>query len=104
MGTSGAKGDVSLSEYVAQIADELTERVEQQRQVLLSFIAGASSDGKAVDYCPLVHCAPRQKYRAALQDAVRVLEQTRRAFKSRQLEDLRKRLEDLLAAEAGHMH
>ncbi len=100
MSHNGAVRDVSLAEYINQIANELTERIEHQRQTLLKVAKDSEGPGAPLSYCVLVDCGPRKKYREAVQDAVRVLEETRRAFKSRQLEELRKRLEALLAADA----
>ncbi len=94
-------GDVDLSEYVNGIAGQLTDRIEQQRRVLLQVIDERRENGLSVDYCPLVACSPRQTYRAAVRDAIQVIEETRRSFKSRQLEELRKRLENLLADDAA---
>jgi hypothetical protein len=93
--------DVDLREYVTEIARELTERVGHQREVLLKYIDDREHQGQAIDYCPLIDCSPRQKYRAALLDAIRVIEETRRSFRSRQLEELRRRLEGVLAEDAG---
>jgi hypothetical protein len=92
---------IDLYEYVNGMAGQLTERIEQQRQVLLKVIDERRDEGRSVDYCPLVDCMPRQKYRAAVLDAIQVIEETRRSFKSRQLEELRKRLGNLLAEDAA---
>lgn len=93
--------DLDLYEYVNGVAAQLTERIEQQRKVLLKVIDERRDQGKSIEYCPLIDCMPRQKYRAAIQDAIQVIEETRRSFKSRQLEDLRKRLGNLLADDAA---
>ncbi|HKS97872.1 MAG TPA: hypothetical protein VJV74_17280 [Terriglobia bacterium] len=100
MGQNG-HADVDLREYVTEMARELTERVGHQREVLLKYLDERQPQGQAIDYCPLIDCSPRQKYRAALLEAIRVIEETRRSFKSRQLEELRKRLEGVLADDAG---
>lgn len=93
--------EVNLSVYVNEVADQLTQRIEQQRKILLKVVDEKLTSGESVDYCPLVDCSPRQKYRAAVMDAVQVIEDTRRSFKSRQLEELRKRLSNLLADDAA---
>lgn len=101
MGQNG-QADVDLREYVTEIARELTDRVDHQREVLVKYLdKRAQQQGQPIEYCPLIDCSPRQKYRAALLDAIRVIEETRRSFKSRQLEELRKRLEGVLADDAG---
>ena len=101
MSGNGSEMNVSLSDYITQVTNELTERVEHQRRVFMRLVEEREHSGRPLEYCVLVDCGPRKKYRAAVQDAVRVLGETRSAFKSKQLEDLRKRLESLLAAEQG---
>ncbi len=101
MAENGAGANVSLSEYITQVSNELTERVDHQRRVFMKLIEERERAGRPLEYCVLVDCGPRKKYRAAVQETVRVLEDTRRSFKSKQLEELRKRLESLLAAEQG---
>lgn len=100
MGQNG-HADVDLREYVTEMAREMTERVSHQREVLLKYLDERQQHGQVIDYCPLIDCSPRQKYRAALLEAIRVIEETRRSFKSRQLEELRKRLEGVLAEDAS---
>ncbi len=92
--------DLDLVEYVNGVAGQLTETIEQQRRVLLKLIDERRQDGRSIDYCPLVDCGPRRQYRAAVREAIQVIEETRHAFKSRRLEELRKRLADLLADDA----
>ncbi len=101
MGQNGNASGPDLREYVTEIAEELIDRIDHQREVLLKFIEDSQRQGRRIEYCPLVDCIPRQKYREAVRDAIQVLEETRRAFKSRQLEELRKRLENLLAEDAA---
>lgn len=101
MAGTGRVMDLSLTDYIEEVSRELAERVEHQRQVLLRVIEDHQSAGKPLDYCVLVDCGPRRKYRAAVEETIRVLEETRRSFKSRQLEELRKSLQGLLAEDAA---
>lgn len=94
-------GEVDLYVYVNEVADQLTERIEQQRKVLLRVLDERRANGQSVDYCPLVECGPRQRYRTAVMDAIEVIEESRRSFKSKHLEELRKRLGNLLADDAA---
>ena len=91
---------IELREYVIKVSEEIVLRVAHERDVVLAFLAGEESEGGRIAFCPLVNCGPRQNYRAALQEAIRVLEETRRSFKSRQLEELRKKLQAALAEDA----
>jgi L-amino acid N-acyltransferase YncA len=101
MAGNGAGINVSLPEYITQVTNELTERVEHQRRVFMKLVEERERAGRPLEYCVLVDCGPRKKYRAAVQETIHVLKETRSAFKSKQLEELRKRLETLLAAEQG---
>ncbi len=89
-----------MREYVTQMAEEMTARVNHQRETMLKLIEVQEQNGGPIPYCPLVDCSPRRNYRAALTEAVRVLEETRRSFKSKQLEELRKKLQAMLAEDA----
>ena len=86
-----------LREYVTEISRELTERIEHQRDVLLKFVEGSHEQGRSIEYCPLIACQSKERLREGLREAVQVLEETRRFFKSARLEKLRLRLEALLA-------
>jgi hypothetical protein len=49
--------------------------------------------------CPVMGCPRQQTLTRAIRDTISTLEKTRSAFKSRQLGDLRQRLETVLAEE-----
>lgn len=92
--------EIDLREYVIKVSEEIALRVAHERDVVLAFLDGEQSEGGRIAFCPLVHCGPLQTYRAALQEAITVLEETRRSFKSRQLEELRKKLQAVFAEDA----
>lgn len=100
MGHNVTPASIDLREYVSEIARDLTERIEHQRAVLLKFIEDGRSQGRSIDYCPLIDCQSKKRLRDGLREAVAVLEETRRAFKSRRLEELRLKLEALLAEDS----
>lgn len=58
----------------------------------------AKAQGESVDsgFCKIIGCPARTAYESGLQDAIQVLEATRGSFKSKELGDLRLRLESLL--------
>ncbi len=89
-----------MREYVTQMAEEITARVNHERETMLRLLDAKEQADGPIPYCPLVDCSPRRNYRAALTEAVQVLEETRRSFKSRQLEALRKKLLAVLAEDA----
>jgi CheY-like chemotaxis protein len=78
---------------VAQMAHGLTD-IGHLTEALV-----ADSPRAATTPCALLQCPRHQALRSALTDAVDVLEATKTAFKSRQLADLRGRLERVLAAD-----
>ncbi len=102
MQTNHETRGIDLREYVTKVSEEIALRVAHERDVVLALLDGEEAEGGRIAYCPLVDCAPRNKYRVALQEAVNVLEETRRSFKSRQLEELRKKLQAVLAEDTAH--
>jgi hypothetical protein len=96
MAPASTDHEIDLREYVAEISRELTERIEHQREVLLKFVDESSRQGRSIDYCPLINCQSKQRLREGLREAIQVIEETRRSFKSARLERLRLKLEKLL--------
>ena len=91
-----SEGQPDLGSILDKAMAEVQATIERQRQVV-RLIARNAADGAALRAaCPLLDCSRLEKLRAAIVDAVEVLEQTRRSFKSRQLEALRKRLNEVL--------
>jgi DNA-binding response OmpR family regulator len=62
------------------------------QQIIDSLTESAGSS----DACHLFQCPHPAAFQAALRDAIAVLEKTKRSFKSRELGELRRRLEELL--------
>ncbi len=95
---------MSVHEAVRKSAEELQQRVEAHCRLLAQAMEGG--DAKTwIETCPLEDsphgdCPHRRKLRETLADAITVLEETRKAFKSKQLEALRKRLIGVLAEDA----
>ncbi len=88
---------LDFREYLTTITEELQTRIEQQRQATLALLDERRSEGPSIAYCPLVDCRPNRRLREAIRQAIGVLEETRRSFKSRQLEELRLKLQAALA-------
>jgi hypothetical protein len=74
-------------ELLERSLTELQGQLERHQRVLHSAFQGVAAESPG---CCLEDCRHRQRLCAVLLDAVRVLEDTRRAFKSKQLEALRK--------------
>jgi len=80
-----------LIKLIERNTQDLHHRIDMQQHVLLS-ILGQIKDGCPVDLCVLVNCPYRKLLRQVLAETIEVLEETKKAFKSKRLEGLRKRL------------
>ena len=96
MGQNSTSLNLSLREYFEETSRDVAQKLAHLGSVVERMSGEAEARGEPIEFCPLVDCRARRRYRAAVQDAVRVLDATRRSFKSRQLEDLRRRLEAVL--------
>lgn len=77
-------------------AKELQRRAEEHYRLITAAIE--DNDVKTVlNACPLLDCSHRQLLKETLLEAISVLEDTKKAFKSRQLEALRKKMIRILA-------
>ena len=95
-GTAACPGGMSVEEYAGRIAEEMHRRVDLQRALIVRLLADGLPVG-AWGTCPLVGCPRLSKIEEAVKEAIEVLDETRRAFKSRRLEVLRKKLTDVLS-------
>jgi hypothetical protein len=68
---------------------------------LLELCARSDVDACAHDLCELLDCPQRPVHRQAIVDTIAVLKKTKETFKSKELADLRTRLEDLLGPRTG---
>lgn len=92
----GACAGPGVAEYIDRIAEELHERVEQQRRVLKKVAEGAAGGDCPVG-CLLVGCPRLLVLAKAVRETIDVLDETRSAFKSKRLEVMRRKLIDILA-------
>ena len=74
-------------------AQRLRQVVDDQEKLLMLAKAGQDLD---LDTCPLVRCPHQRVLRQTLLETIEVLEGTRRTFKSKQLEVLRRKLTRVL--------
>jgi len=80
-----------LKKLIERNTQDLHHRVDMQQHVLLS-ILGQIKDGCPNNLCALVDCPHKKLLRQVLVETIEVLEETKKAFKSKRLESLRKRL------------
>lgn len=84
-----------VRQTMRKVADDLTERA----QLLRSFCRETEtklSNGPAL-FCDVSNCPYRRRFKEVLSQTVEELEKTKRSFKSKQVEALRKKLCRILA-------
>jgi hypothetical protein len=89
---------MTVREALTQSAEDMLRNAEAHRRFLADAMSG--SGGIEADECFLFDCPHRRKLRETLALVVRELDETRKSFKSKRLEALRKRLLGVLAEEA----
>ncbi|MCS6291166.1 MAG: response regulator [Nitrospira sp.] len=93
-GRGGSQLEWSAHEYMAQAMGHIA-----RLSALVGRTLEASRGSKPqapTDVCALMQCPRLDRYEAAIQDAVAVMERTRSSFKSKEIGALRQRLETLL--------
>jgi hypothetical protein len=88
---------MTIQDAIIQSAEDLRLRVAEHQRLLRQHQEGQVLNGET---CLMLDCPCRKKLRRTVSDAIEVLEETRRAFKSKQLEQLRKKLVGVLAEDA----
>jgi hypothetical protein len=83
-------------EILKASAREIQQKADEHQR-LISAVIGTPEIPKIVDACHLLDCPHRRELKALLLEAITVLEETRRAFKSKHLEALRKKMVQALA-------
>ncbi len=87
---------MTIHDALAGSAEELALRLKAHQELLHHVSQGAHAHVDLAT-CPTVRCPHQRLLRQTLAEVIAVLDDTRRSFKSKQLETLRKRLIDLLA-------
>ena len=80
-------------EALKRHAAALQKQLEDHRQLLDQ---AEREKGSYINFCPHLRCPHQRQLHHALKDVVNTLEETRKAFKSKQLEQLRRRMLDVL--------
>ncbi|MDA3834191.1 MAG: hypothetical protein PF495_12430 [Spirochaetales bacterium] len=83
-------------EALVKNIEEIQVRLGEHEHLLNRLREG---DEEVID-CPSIDCPLRRLFKQILMEAIEVLEESRKAFKSKQLEGLRKRLIRALAENA----
>jgi hypothetical protein len=84
-----------MNQYEALLnnTEQLRKQLENHQQLLQN---AETLNGKPLDFCPHLQCPYERRLRTAIQDVIDTLEETRKAFKSKQLEQLRRRMLSVL--------
>ena len=90
---------MTVQQALVQNAEELRRQVKEH-QDLLARMMGQNDVEVEIDPCLFLDCPHKRKLRETLAETIAVLEETRKAFKSKRLEALRKKLIGVLAKDA----
>ncbi|HEY1338182.1 MAG TPA: hypothetical protein VGF59_11765 [Bryobacteraceae bacterium] len=90
------------SELLEQSLADLENQMERHRKILHAVVGGRPEI--AAGDCPLADCRHHRKLCRVLLEAIAAMEETRKAFKSRRLEELRKEFARILHEEMGDAH
>jgi DNA-binding response OmpR family regulator len=92
---AGARGGVPVQQVLGAMLGHVGESLLDMKQLV--DLSGLE-DGKT---CTVQHCPRLESYQRVFQEGIAVLEQTRSAFKSRNLEELRHKMEGVVENHAG---
>jgi hypothetical protein len=90
--------DAMFLKTIERSMQELYAAIASHRSVMTS-IYGQEKIGAQTETVPWAHCSPESRERVlkeAIREAIDVLEESRKAFKSKRLEVLRKKLTNVL--------
>ena len=76
---------------------DLHNRIDMQRHILTAVIEKKTKGLQICPDCIFSDCPHKKRLRAVLTEAIGILEDTKKAFKSKRLEMLRKKLIQVLA-------
>ena len=84
---------------IERSAEDLHQRIEMQRHLLLALLGQQQKGHISSDLCTILNCPHRRRLKEAIREAIETLEETKKSFKSKTLEGLRKRLMEVLLEE-----
>lgn len=92
---SGKKTD--LMKIIDNSTKDLHNRIDMQRHILTAVIEKKTKGLQICPDCIFSDCPHKKRLRDVLTEAIGILEDTKKAFKSKRLEILRKKLIQVLA-------
>lgn len=87
---------MTLREALIQSAHEIQRRLKEHRHLLDQAVC-QETQCSSLNVCLISNCPHKRKLKEVLIETIEALERTRSAFKSKQLEQLRRKLTRLLA-------
>ena len=85
-----------LISVIEKSAEELHEKIDMHRYLMTTILDQRVGDGSIKQISLPSYSADEGRLKEAIQEAIEVLEESRKAFKSKRLEVLRKRLTHVL--------
>ncbi|MFP4476525.1 MAG: hypothetical protein ACLFOY_13295 [Desulfatibacillaceae bacterium] len=93
-------GKLPIQHALKQSLEQLHQSLEQHQRIIAAAIEHRDQAHVPADLAPPTNGPEREaRLKAAIVEAIDVLDQSRKAFKSKQLEALRKHLTNVLAGE-----
>ncbi|MFH1336151.1 MAG: hypothetical protein ABII96_06505 [Candidatus Zixiibacteriota bacterium] len=92
-----ADNKTNLVKIIDKSTEDLHNRIDMQRHILTTIIEKKIKMSEICPDCIFLDCPYKKKLREVLTETIEELEETRKAFKSKRLEVIRKRLMQVLA-------
>ncbi len=92
-----ADNKTNLVKIIDKSTEDLHNRIDMQRHILKTVIEKKIKGSEICPDCIFSDCPHKKRLREVLTETIEELEDTRKAFKSKRLELLRKRLMQVLA-------
>ena len=92
---TGLSGAVSVQQMLGMVLGRMGETLLD-----LKHLVDMTTPGKGSDICPIQNCPRLEMYERTIREGIETLERTKGAFKSRELGDLRQKLEQSIEGKA----
>lgn len=92
---TGLSGTVSVQQMLGMVLGRMGETLLD-----LKHLVDMTTPGKGTDICPIQNCPRLEMYERTIREGIDTLERTKGAFKSRELGDLRQKLEQSIEGKA----
>lgn len=91
-----ADNKADVIKIIDKSTEDLHSRIDMQRHILTAVIEKKIKKAEICPDCVFADCPHKKRLREVLTEAIGVLEETKKAFKSKRIEALRKRLMQVL--------